>query len=130
MSVKAAVCLWVVLILTGCGSTGGVPDSPDTMTVKPVYQDVPTPRNWNYEDGRITENERFRTGEMYGTVDASVDNLVDFYRRQMAANGWKLLATEGLNPITMKFTKDLERCHVVIESNQGPTRLRITLGLK
>ncbi len=60
------------------------------------------------------------------SVAASEDQVVEFYKTQMAAQGWKM--EESIIPTMMDFTKGDRRATIMIAEEGGVTSVTIMLG--
>ncbi len=94
------------------------------------FADVPVPRDfvlipeksWSYETAS------FRLCDMTYSGRAGTQAVIDFYKEQMSARGWKLShQAENLGVRTLNFTKGDEKCTVTVKRDGAQTILTVSI---
>jgi len=107
----------------------------DTPSVK-NYQasDVPVPANFDYRSDKswayVTGSVRTTSIKYIGS--ARTEDLLEFYRKQMAKFEW--MENRSYNPdpkesnTKIGFQKNYEQCRIIIDQKPSETHLTIELG--
>lgn len=114
------------------GCAGGTEMSP-AVVVNPKYDDVPVPYNFRQAPSRGQTHVAFRVAELTYLGSARVDRTADWYAAQMPRFRWTLEGSEGgagAKRAVLRFTKNEERCLIVIEPEGDLTAVRIEIGYK
>ncbi len=126
-----------VFVIAGC-TTGSYRvnssdyhEDPNMLALAPVqrFEDLPVPSGFalHRQESFIFQNNRIRMGTMSYIGNADFTSIIEFYKRNMAANGWSLLTSVEFNKVIMSFEKDSEGCIVGIEK-RGMRKIIISIS--
>ena len=123
----------------GCYLPLGEPEGYSNKLQQPQFQDIPIPfKGYEYlESSSFTyvspASDSLRVAKIKVVGDTRVDEIVEFYKRQMALHGFKLkkeFASRKVHKTTLTFEKDgeNEECTVEIERLGTEVHIKLELG--
>jgi len=123
----------LILTLSGCASLSNKNDlSPLKSQVLLKFQDVPIPANFKLQQqGSYSfESSGLRAAVLKYKGQASLEQIVNFYKEQMPMHNWVLLNTMEYGDCLMNFDRDEESCIISISSKGNNSIISISLGPK
>lgn len=121
-------------LLIGCENTGVVEPEPAFSNIgltqnrrDLVLKDVPLPVDFVMVPGSFCYGSgSFRYGEMMYQGHLSVDDLVFYYKKQMAAHQWKELSAKQFETnARLSFEKAGEICTILLREGAELTEMKI-----
>ena len=129
--------LIVVFIISGCAtdshqirSDSNYYDSAQLgLASEQRFEDIPVPAGFILyrKESFIFQNNRMRMGTMIYTGSADFMAIIEFYKKQMPINSWRLLTTVEFDKVVMSFENDSESCIINIEKRGR--KVMISIGL-
>jgi hypothetical protein len=104
-----------VALFAGCVPTTN-PQSPGVEGE--IFTDLPAAPGMKYEKGygNKTPSGSLRSYEQEYSGGRSLESTRKWYEETFPGHGWVLASTEGTNPMTLTFTKKLEKVQVKLHS--------------
>jgi len=136
---------WVVLVLavlllsTGCATikswTGQeeqpVPKTTDAPNVTYYsFPDIPIPKELELsrEKSFVYETSNVRTGVLVLTGNVDLNSLEQYFRTNMAKNGWRFINSFKYNTVILNYLKDDKASHIRISRETWKTVVEIWVG--
>lgn len=125
-------CMVLVLALSGCAMLSKDKSKENILEPQPTFKfsDVPVPSGFKMigEESYSFETQGVRVGllKYYGKGD--VDQVVNFYREQMAMYNWTLLNVVEYGQRLMNFDREAETCIVNIQP-KGTNAMTVTIAV-
>lgn len=104
----------------------------DTGVVdRPVYEDVPQYSGFEYVEGKGTGKHGLRSATQKYRGNASVEDVLGFYKKVMPQNGWTNAPETSADAVTLTFVKESEKCEIrVATDSQNKTVVTVVLSYK
>lgn len=128
-------CLGLVLVLAGCAALGKK-DAVNPALLEPQamvkFTDVPVPAGFKFlpKSSYSFETEGMRVGMLKYQGKANPDQIVAFYKEQMAMYNWNLLNIVEYGERQLNFDRDSETCVITLLAKGRSVAITITLGPK
>ncbi|MFN3477263.1 MAG: hypothetical protein ACK4Z6_06895, partial [Candidatus Methylomirabilales bacterium] len=92
--------------------------------------DVPVPSGFkkNANESLLFETASFRVGILVYEGKGETASLVEFYKTNLATQGWKLLANFQGPSAVMVFTKQSKSCLITISQGTWGSRVEVKVG--
>ena len=136
---KIVLLLFVAVIaMAGCQSLTGQQQQP-VQTQAPMPQlnqafysfaDVPVPRELEYVRDRsfVFEMPGFKAGVMVFSGNVDLVSLENYFKMNMAKNGWKNINIFRYKDIVMNYVKDERTCNIKMSRGSFATDVEIWVG--
>ena len=131
---------YLLLLLTGCLILGGCAilskdkTNANLLEPQPVFKfnDVPVPVGFKFvaQDSYSFETQGVRVGLLKYSGKADTDQVVNFYREQMAMYNWTLLNVVEYGQRLMNFDREQETCIINLQPNGRHLMITIAVGPK
>ena len=105
-----------------------LPESPSLSQMQ--FEDIPVPLNFKHlpDESMVYLNGYVRTAEIKYLGSARVDDLINFYQKQMPLYGWNYQMTLSVDRKKgLAFERRKEQCKVIIEQKGRETYLTIEI---
>ena len=119
-----------LLLIAGCASTATPDQVAQPPSEPPDFEDVPVPSGFRKDakESLIFETPAFRVGVLVYEGKGETASLVEFYKTNLATQGWKLLANfQGPNAV-MVFGKEKKSCLITISQGTWGSRVEVKVG--
>ena len=128
----------IAIMFSGCASSSPYKsDNADTYKALDVstalkFEDVPVPAGFKpvVRDSFAFENDVLRVGILKYSGRVNPDNVVNFYKDQMALYNWRFLNIVEYQRRIMSFERDDQTCTILIEPAGMGTLLTISVAPK
>lgn len=102
------------------GSLGGYSQGEMEISGQSRFEDLPVPEGFILyrEESFIFENDKTRMGTLSYIGKSNFESLIDFYRKNMALNGWNLMNSVEFDVVVLNFEKDEESCVVTLKKRK------------
>ena len=135
----AVLVLAVLLFSTGCATikrwTGQeeqpVPRATDAPNVTYYsFPDIPIPKELELsrEKSFVYETSNMRTGLLVLTGNVDMNSLEQYFRTNMAKNGWRFINSFKYNTVIFNYLKDDKASHIRISRETWNTVVEIWVG--
>ena len=125
MAIVVAVLL-VCMNLFGCAGASGGKRNQDNGTLNGQvmgvasqlrFEDLPVPSGFvlNRKESFIFQNSQTRMGTLKYEGRADVASVIEFYKRTMEYNGWRLINSVEFGAVILNFKKGDEGCIISME---------------
>jgi len=136
---KYAVLVLVVLLLaTGCATFkrfSGQEDQPVTKGETPnvtyySFPDIPIPKELELIRDRsfVYETSNLRTGLLVLSGNIDINSLEQYFRTNMAKNGWKFINGFKYATVILNYMKEDKAAHIRISRENFSTWVEIWVG--
>ncbi len=137
---KWAVLILVVLLLaTGCSTwkrmTGQEEESVPKATESPnvtyySFPDIPIPKELDLdrEKSFVYETSNVRTGVLVLTGNVDVNSLEQYFKTNMAKNGWRFMNSFKYNTVILNYMKEDRASHIRISRGAWKTTVEVWVG--
>lgn len=123
-------------ILIGCETVSkkNMGNSMGALEPSAIYKfnDVPVPAGFNFlqQDSFSFENSGVRVGVLKYQGKANIEQVVNFYKEQMAMYNWNLLNVIEYGERLMNFERDNETCIISLLPKGSAVMVAVSLGPK
>lgn len=135
----AVLILAVLLLAPGCATmkswTGQdeqpAPKSNDAPNVTYYsFPDIPIPKELelNREKSFVYETSNIRTGVLVLKGNVDINSLEQYFRTNMARNGWRFINSFKYNTVILNYLKDDRASHIRISRETWSTVVEIWVG--
>lgn len=128
----------VLLLATGCNTIRSWFGGDDTSVTKSEapnvayysFPDVPIPKELELVRDRsfVYETQNLRTGLLVLSGNVDIDSLEQYFRTNMARNGWRFINSFKYNTIILNYLKDDRASHIRISRSAFTTWVEIWVG--
>ena len=139
---RIAIVIVVLLICVGLSSCAGTLGSKRGSNIETLngqvtgvasqlrFEDLPVPTGFslNRKESFIFQNSQTRLGTLKYEGKADVAEVIEFYKRTMSYNGWKLINSIEFGTVVLNFKKQGEGCIITMETKSG-NRVIVFLNL-
>ena len=135
---KWAVLFVAVLVMaTGCNTMKSWfgQDEPVSKTDTPnvayySFPDVPIPKELELvrDKSFVYETQSLRTGLIVLSGNVDIDSLEQYFRTNMARNGWRFINSFKYNTIILNYLKEDRASHIRISRSTFSTTVEIWVG--
>ncbi|MDD5155776.1 MAG: hypothetical protein PHF11_04730 [Candidatus Omnitrophica bacterium] len=129
------MCLVSFVLLGGCASWDKK-DTTNPALLEPQamvkFTDVPVPSGFKLlpKSSYSFETQGIRVGMLKYQGKANPEQIVSFYKEQMAMSNWNLLNIIEYGERQLNFDRDTETCVVILSSKGNSMIISIALGPK
>ena len=136
---KWAVLVLVVLLLaTGCSTfkhLTGQEEQPLSKSEAPnvayySFPDIPVPKELSLVRDRsfVYETSNLRTGLLVLSGNVDINSLEQYFRTNMAKNGWRFINSFKYATVILNYLKDDKAAHIRISRENFSTWVEIWVG--
>jgi len=131
----ALICLVSFPLLAGCAALEKK-DTTNPALLEPQaivkFTDVPVPSGFKFlpKSSYSFETQGVRVGILKYQGKANPDQIVSFYKEQMAMYNWNLLNIIEYGERQLNFDRDSETCVITLSSKGGSVMVSVALGPK
>src|SRR5262245_20584509 len=124
MTRTRAFAIATLLVLGGCKATTN-PTSPGTENQ--VFTDLPAAEGLKYDKGygHTSPSGGLREYNQEYSGSRRLEDVKKFYEEAFPVHHWVLKGTEGSDPVTLTFEKNLEKVHVKIWNERGLLKVHV-----
>jgi hypothetical protein len=122
-----------LLTFTGCAS---MPASNPDRILEPSamlrFSDIPIPAGFNLiaQQSFSFENDGMRVALLKYKGRGTPDQVMSFYKQQMALSRWNLLNVSEFGQRMLNFEREGETCIITVQSQFSGTLITLSLGPK
>jgi nitrous oxide reductase accessory protein NosL len=133
--IRAVICFVSFSLLAGCAALEKK-DTTNPALLEPQamvkFTDVPVPSGFKFlpKSSYSFETQGVRVGMLKYQGKASPEQIVAFYKEQMAMCNWNLLNIIEYGERQLNFDRDSETCVITLTPRGGSTLVSIALGPK
>jgi len=133
----AVLFLAVLVMATGCNTMKSWfgQDEPVSKTDTPnvayySFPDVPIPKELELvrDKSFVYETQNLRTGLLVLSGNVDIDSLEQYFRTNMARNGWRFINSFKYNTIILNYLKEDRASHIRIARSTFSTTVEIWVG--
>ena len=134
----AVLGLVVLLLATGCAtmkSWTGEEETPASKSEAPnvayySFPDIPVPKELELNRGKsfVYETSNLRTGVLVLKGNVDVNSLEEYFRTNMAKNGWRFLNGFKYATVILNYTKEDKAAHIRVSRESFSTLVEIWIG--
>ncbi|MBI4845443.1 MAG: hypothetical protein HY810_03090 [Candidatus Omnitrophica bacterium] len=122
-----SILFWVLILFVCNGCAGGsMRNDSDTyyrtdqqleISTQLRFEDLPVPSGFilNRKSSFIFENNNTRMGTLNYSGKADIGILIEFYKKNMVVNGWKLINSVEFGRVILNFENNKESCLLTID---------------
>jgi len=135
---KCAVLVLVVLLLaTGCstwkrmtGQEEGLPKSETPNVAYYSFPDIPIPKELelNRDKSFVYETSNIRTGVLVLSGNVDINSLEQYFKANMAKNGWRFVNGFKYATVMMNYVKDDRAALIRISRESFTTWVEVWVG--
>ena len=136
---KWAILFVAVLVMTtGCNTMKSWFGGDETSVTKSEapnvayysFPDVPIPKELELvrDKSFVYETQNVRTGLLVLSGNVDIDSLEQYFRTNMARNGWRFINSFKYNTIILNYLKDDRASHIRISRTTFSTGVEIWVG--
>jgi len=137
---KYAVLFLAVLLLAGCASTWnkitGKEEEPSISKGEAAnvayysFPDIPIPKELELvrDKSFVYETSNLRTGVLVLKGNVDVNSLEQYFRTNMAKNGWVFMNGFKYATVILNYTKESRAAHIRISRENWSTSVEIWVG--
>jgi hypothetical protein len=117
------------LVVSGCTSSPEL--TPQSTTPIRGPGDIPIPAGFQKveKDSVLIAIGEFQAGLVVYQGERDPSWVVDFYRKVLPAEGWKLVASFISTDSILVFTKDRQACVISVSGDPLSSRLEVRIGV-
>lgn len=133
---RSLICCLLAVFLTGCSTFSNSSKSENSGALEPQaiirFSDVPVPVGLKSlpKDSYSFETSGVRVGVLKYQGKANADQVITFYKEQMAMYNWNLINIVEYGQRLMNFDRENETCIINIEPKGNTVTVTISLGPK
>jgi len=138
MKRHAVLVLAVLLLLAGCSTWNkltGQEEQPATKSEAPnvtyyTFPDIPVPKELELvrDKSFVYETANVRTGLLVLKGNVDINSLEQYFRTNMAKNGWNFLNGFKYATVILNYTKESKAAHIRISRESFSTWVEIWVG--
>ncbi len=133
---KTILCCLLSFFLIGCSTFFNKDSKSDSALLEPQanfrFSDVPAPVGLKLmpQQSYSFESSGIRVGVLRYQGKANADQLINFYKEQMAMYNWYLVNIVEYGQRLMNFERESETCNIIMEQKGSSVIVTVSLGPK
>jgi len=128
------LCCVVFLVLPGCAAfkqqETAQPGQEALNQVFYSFPDIPVPKELEYvrDKSFVYETQTIKAGVIVLNGNVDMQSLENYFKVNMAKNGWKLVNTFRYKDVVMNYTKEDKTCTIKMSRGSFNTDVEIWVG--
>ena len=139
MKKTVLVCLVMLVVFSGCAAIDKMRGKDETPpqakfeTLNEVFYgfpDVPVPKELTFSPERsfIYETQALKVGVLVLSGNVELQSLENYFKTNMAKNGWRLVNSFKFKDVVLNFTKEDKTCNIKMARDMFNTNVEIWVG--
>jgi hypothetical protein len=136
-----AIAVFIVVamfVFSGCRTVNTTTDKDDPSKAKFEalnqtfygFPDVPVPKELKFDKNKsfIYETQTLRVGVLVLSGNVDLDSLENYFKVNMAKNGWRFVNSFKFKDVTLNFVKEDKTCNIKMSRDVFSSTVEIWVG--